>query len=128
MIGNRFLPVVELGIEIGDGEVRRIPAMIDTGNDCDLMMSVERIYELGLDFEARDTSNIRGVHGVRRSQTCDALAYWDNEPRRVTIVEAPVPTLVGKGLLEGFSVYIEMREGGVIVLQRLPDRGRPDQP
>ncbi len=127
-IGDTLLPVVELGIAQGDGEIRLIPAVIDTGSDCDLLMSRERLYELGLNLDAGETTGIRGVHGERRSRTCLTLAIWDSEPRRVVIVEAAVPTLVGKGLLENFSVYIEMREGGAIVLQRLADQGVPELP
>ena len=127
-ISDGLLPVVEFEIRQGDGEFRRIPALVDTGNDYDLVMSCTRLLELGLSFDRGETVGIRGVQGESKSPTCRTDAIWDGEVRRVRIVEGNVPTLVGKGLLENFSLYMEMREGGAIVLQRLPSRAVAEQP
>ena len=127
-ISDGLLPVVEFEIKQGDGEFRRIPALVDTGNDYDVVMSRTRILDLGLSFDEGETVGVRGVHGESKSPTCRTDAIWDGELRRVRIVEGNVPTLLGKGLLENFSIYIEMRDGGAIVLQRLPSRGVTEQP
>ena len=127
-IDDTLLPVVELGIRQGGGEIRNIPALVDTGNDCELVMSRSRMSDVGLSFDDNETVGVRGVHGRAQLPTCRAEAIWDDEPKDVLIIEGNVPTLVGKGLLEDYSVYIEMRDGGAIILQRLPQGDAGEQP
>ena len=35
---DKLLPLVSLDIKTGNGELRRIVAIVDPGNDCDLVM------------------------------------------------------------------------------------------
>ncbi len=120
--------MVSLEIRVGSGEFRGIPVLLDTGNDFDLVMSRQRVSELGLEFDEGRTIPVRGVHGRERSSVCVVDAIWDGEPRDVRIVEGQTPALVGQGLLRDYSLYVEMRDGGMIVLQRLPSHAVAEQP
>ena len=127
-LGDRLLLMVSLEIRVGADVFRRIPVLVDTANDCDLVMSSERLSELGLSFDEGRTIDVRGVHGKEKSSVCVVDAMWDGEPREVRIVEGQTPALVGQGLLRDYSLYVEMRDGGVIVLQRLPSHTVAEQP
>ena len=119
-LGEKLLLMVFLEIRVSSGKFRSIPVLIDTGNDFDLVMSRSRLSELGLVFEEERTISVRGVHGKSDSSICHADVIWDGEQRRIRIIEGETPALVGQGLLKDYSVYVEMREGGAILLQRLP--------
>ena len=122
-LGDRLLLMVSLEIRVSADVFRHIPVLVDTANDCDLIMNRERLSELGLKFEEGRTIDVRGVHGRERSSVCVVDAMWDGEQREIRIVEGQTPALVGQGLLRDYSLYVEMRDGGAIVLQRLPSRG-----
>ena len=119
-LGEKLLLMVFLEIKDGNGNFRNIPALIDTGNDFDLVMSRRRLSELGLEFDEVGSITVRGVHGRADSSVCRADVLWGGDLRRIRVVEGETPALVGQGLLKGYSIYVEMREGGTILLQRLP--------
>ena len=125
---DKLLPLVSLDIKTGNGEFSRIVAIVDTGNDCDLVMRGERLTDLGLKFDQEQTIGVRGVHSDVDAPTCRTDAIWDGERTSVEIVEGNTPTLIGKGLLNNYSVYIEMREQGAVVLKRLPPHSTHAQP
>ena len=120
--------MVSLEIRVGADVFRRIPVLVDTANDCDLVISSERLSELGLRFDEGRTIDVRGVHGISESSVRQSDVIWDGELRRIRIVEGETPALVGQGLLRDYSLYVEMRDGGVIVLQRLPSHAVAEQP
>ena len=119
-LGEKLLLMIFLEIEDSNGDFQDIPALIDTGNDFDLVMSRNRLSELGLEFDEVRTISVRGVHGKSDSSVCRAHVIWDGDHRQIRIIEGDTPALVGQGLLKDYSCYIEMREGGTILLQRLP--------
>ena len=89
---DKLLPLVSLDIKTGNGELRRIVAIVDPGNDCDLVMRGERLTDLGLKFDEEQTTSVRGVHSDVDAPTCRTDAIWDEERTSVEIVEGNTPT------------------------------------
>lgn len=49
-----------------------------------------------------------------------ATVDWDGAPVDITVLEADGGPLVGMSLLSGFSVYLEVVDGGNVEVSRLP--------
>ena len=46
-----------------------------------------------------------------------ATVLWEDRPRRVYVYSAEATPLVGMRLLEGHSLYVEVEDGGRVVIE-----------
>ena len=108
--------VVTLPVRGPSGQAREIEAVIDTGYSGYLTLPPSLVEELGLPFRFRGRAFLAngseetfGVYGV--------TALWDGQPRYVE-ADAVGPTpLAGMLLLDAHSLYVEVENGGRVVIQ-----------
>ena len=108
--------VVSLTIQGPSGQSREIDAVIDTGFNDYLTLPPPLVAELGLAFDgigrvflADGTEARFDVHSV--------TILWDGEPRQFHAYAADAEPLVGMRLLQSHSLYVEVEDGGSVVIQ-----------
>ena len=108
--------VVSLTIQGPSGQSREIEAVIDTGFNDFLTLPPPLVAELGLAYRNRgqmilaDGSEvIFDIYGV--------TMLWEGSPRHVYAYAADATPLVGMRLLQSHSLYVEVEDGGSVLIQ-----------
>lgn len=108
--------VVTLPLRGPEGQTREIEAVIDTGYSGFLTLPTTMVAELGLTFQSEGRATLADgseaafdIYGV--------TALWNGQPRYVE-ADAVGPTpLAGMLLLDAHSLYVEVEDGGRVVIQ-----------
>ncbi len=115
-VNAAYEPVVTLAVQGPAGQAREIEAVIDTGFTGFLTVTPALATELGLDF--RGTSRATLADGSEVTFPYYAVAViWDGQPRYVEADAADTIPLVGMRLLDSHSLYVEVVDGGRVVIQ-----------
>ena len=108
--------VLTLPFEGPAGETRDIAGVVDTGFTGFLTVPSALAVELGLPFEgtaratlADGSETIFPYYGV--------AVLWDGRTRYVEADAADTTPLVGMRLLDGHSLYVEVEDGGRVVIE-----------
>ncbi|MCY3918590.1 MAG: clan AA aspartic protease [Chloroflexi bacterium] len=108
--------VITLPLQDPAGRTREVEAVVDTGFNGYLTLPPVLVADLGLpvvgDGEAvlADGSEAAfDVYGV--------TVVWDGEPRYVETGAVGVDPLVGMSLLDSYSLYVEVADGGRVVIE-----------
>jgi clan AA aspartic protease len=111
--------VVRLQVSRPGGLSEDVNATIDTGFTGFLALPTDTITRLRLHRV-----------GARRGRLADgsltfmnlylAHVLWDGLQRRVQVLETGGPCLVGVSLLYGYVLTFEAREGGRVIIEKLP--------
>ena len=108
--------IVSLTIRGPEGRNREVNAVIDTGYSGFLTLPAALVAELGLPYVfsssatlADDTEVGFPVHRV--------TAVWDGNPRNIEADAVGATPLVGMALLDAHSLYVEIRDGGRVVIR-----------
>ena len=116
VVNANYEAVITLPLQGPAGQTREIQAVVDTGFNGYLTLPPMLVAELGLpvvgDGEAvlADGSEAAfDVYGV--------TALWDDQRRYVETASVGVAPLVGMALLDGHSLYVEVADGGRVVIQ-----------
>ena len=108
--------VLTLSIEGPAGETREIAAVIDTGFTGFLTVTPALAAELGLPFEG--TARATLADGSETTFPYYGVAVlWDGQTRYVEADAADTTPLVGMRLLDGHSLYVEVENGGRVVIE-----------
>ena len=115
-VNANYEPVVSLPLRGPAGQAREVEAVIDTGFNGYLTLPTALVSELGLPFRTRGAATLAngseetfGVYGV--------TMLWDDHSRYVD-ADAVGPTpLIGMMLLDAHSLYLEVADGGRVVIQ-----------
>ena len=98
------------------GQAHDIEAVVDTGFTGFLTLPTSLVTELELPFAyigraflANDDEVSFDVH--------DVTVLWEGQPRHIKVAAAGVTPLVGMSLLRGHSLYVEVEDGGRVVIQ-----------
>ena len=98
------------------GQTRDIEAVIDTGFTGFLTVTPALEGELGLDF--RGTSRATLADGSEVTFPSYRVAVlWDGQARHVEADAADTTPLVDMRLLDGHSLYVEVEDGGRVVIE-----------
>ena len=98
----------------------RVEAVIDTGYDGWLLLPPSLIAELGYPWSTE--CRVVLADGTRTSfDVYRGTVLWDRRRRTISIDEADSAPLVGMRLLEGFELTIQARNGGSVMIRRLPE-------
>lgn len=98
------------------GQMQEIEAVIDTGFNRFLALPSAVVSDLGLAI----------VSGVRVTladgsevpvDVCGVTVLWDGQPRYVDTYVAGGTPLVGMALLESHKLYVEVSDGGRVVIE-----------
>ena len=108
--------VVPISLQGPDGQVQDIEAVVDTGYSGFLTLPTTLVAELDLPFAyvgwaflANDDEVAFDVH--------DATIIWDGQPRHIMADATGSTPLVGMALLDRHSLYVEVENGGHVVIQ-----------
>ncbi len=110
--------VIPLEIAGPNGRHTTVDAVIDTGFDGWLSLPAEIVDDLELPWRRRGralvadgTETVFDIH--------EARVVWDDELVRVPIDVVELKPLIGMALLEGFSLHLDVREGGAVRISPL---------
>ena len=108
--------VVSLTIRGPEGRSRDVNAVIDTGYSGFLTLSAALVAELELPYVFSSSATLAdntevgfAVHRV--------TAVWDGNPRNIEADAVGATPLVGMALLDSHSLYVEVRDGGRVVIR-----------
>ena len=108
--------VVSLSLRGTAGQAREVEVVIDTGFNRFLLLPPALVTELGLPFAyigqaflANNTEVSFDVHYV--------TVLWDGQPRDIEADATGSTPLVGMLLLDRHSLYVEVENGGRVVIQ-----------
>ncbi len=108
--------VLELTLEGPDGRRRELEAVIDTGFSGFLTVTPALASELQLTFEglaratlADGSETVFPYYGVS--------VLWDGRIRYVEAGAADTTPLIGMSMLERHSLYVEVEDGGRVVIE-----------
>ena len=108
--------VVTLSLEGPAGETRDIAAVIDTGFTGFLTVTPALAVELGLPFEGAARATL--ADGSETTFPYYGVAVlWDGRTRYVEADAADTTPLVGMRLLDGHSLYVEVEDGGRVIIE-----------
>ena len=116
MVNAAYEPVVTLALQGPAGQTREIRAVIDTGFTGFLTVTPALATELGLAYR-----------GISRATLADGSevtfpyygvsVLWDGRIKHVAADAADTTPLVGIRLLDSHSLYLEVGDGGRVVIQ-----------
>ena len=110
--------VVILSLRGPSGQVQETDVVIDTGYDGFITLPSPLVQELGLPFRFRG----RAVLANGSEETFDVYGvtvFWDGEPRSIEADAVGTEPLAGMLLLDTHSLYVEVADGGRVVVQAM---------
>ncbi len=96
-----------------------VEAIIDTGFNGALTLPPERIEALGLPEAGEDQVQL-GDGSLITVRTFEAVVFFDERPRRLSVEEALTVPLVGTELLWGYGLRVDFETGGRVEVRALP--------
>ena len=108
--------LVTLSLRGPEGQTREVNAVIDTGYSGSLTLPPVLVAELGLPyvFSSKATLADDTEVGFRVHR---ATALWDSKPRHIETDAVGSTPLVGMALLDNHSLYVEIEDGGRVVIR-----------
>ena len=110
--------VVSLILRGPSGQSLEADIVIDTGYDGFLALPPSLVDELGLTFQFRGRAFLAngseetfGVYSV--------TVVWDGQPRSIETDAVGVEPLAGMALLDAHSLYVEVVDGGRVVIRSI---------
>ncbi len=115
VVNDRLEAIVLLSVIGPSSRTREIEAVIDTGFNGFLFLPAELAEDLDLEFAY--TSPVVLADGTTdRFNVFNVMVMWDNQPKHVLALASQGAPLVGMGLLHHHSLYVEVVEGGQIII------------
>lgn len=110
---------IRLKVQAANGREEEIEAILDTGFNGSLTLPPAMIASLGLQWRTRSLVTL--ANGSE--DFCDVYAatiIWDGGHRNILTEAAATEPLVGMALLYGYGLYLQVIEGGRVVIEPLP--------
>jgi clan AA aspartic protease len=108
--------VLTLLLQGPEGRQREVEAVIDTGFSGFLTVTPTLVSELGLVFEGLARATL--ADGSETTFPYYAVSVrWDGQNRYVEAGAADTTPLVGMRLLENHNLYMEIEDGGRVVIE-----------
>ena len=108
--------VVGLRVRGPSGRTRAVRAVVDTGFSRFLTVTPAMVTELGLDFRGVNRFFLADGSEVTL-HVYDVTVLWDGRPRDVDALLADTTPLAGMSLLDGHSLYMDVEDGGRVVIE-----------
>ncbi|MDE2785946.1 MAG: clan AA aspartic protease [Chloroflexota bacterium] len=116
MVNDAYEPVVTLALQGPAGQTREIEAVIDTGFSGFLTVTPALAAELGMHYRGRGWATLADGSEVTFNVYA-VTVLWDGHPRYIEADAADTTPLVGMQLLDRHSLYLEIEDGGRVVIQ-----------
>jgi len=113
-----FEPIIPLSIYDVNGKIYTQEAIIDTGFNGWLSLSLDLINQLKLSWKRRGRA-LLGDGSECIFNIYEAVILWDGSPLRIPIDEADSEPLVGMSLMEGYQLIVQVFEGGKVELHKV---------
>ncbi len=108
--------VITLAIQGPSGQASEIDAVVDSGFSGFLTVTPALVSELG--FNLRGTGRATLADGSEaKFEVYDVTVLWDGRRRHIEAEAADTTPLVGMRLLAGHSLYMEVEDGGRVVIE-----------
>ena len=108
--------VVRLALRGSAGQRRDIEAVIDTGFSGFLTVTPALAGEMGLDFRGTGRATLADGSEIT-FPSYSVVVLWDGQERYVEADAADTTPLVGMRLLDGHSLFVEVEDGGRVVIE-----------
>ena len=119
-VGQNRKALIPIDLLDSRGRLQRVNAIIDTGFDLELALPMATIRSLGLIW--RDEIEMTLADGQTVSfQLYSATIIWHERRREIRVLETSDEAIIGADLLWGSALTMQMREGGDVIIQELPD-------
>ncbi len=116
LVNTAHEAVVTLALHGSGGQTRDIKAVIDTGFSGFLTVTPALAAELGLDFRGTSRATLADSSEIT-FPSYSVPVLWDGQARYVEADAADTTPLVGMRLLDGHSLYVEVEDGGRVVIE-----------
>ena len=116
VVNAAYEPVVTLALQGPSGQSSQIDAVVDTGFTGFLTVTPALVTELGLRYLSRGWATLADGSEVDFPYY-GVTVLWDGQRRHIEAEAADTTPLVGMRLLDGHSLYMEVQDGGRIVIQ-----------
>lgn len=116
MVNDAHEAVVTLALQDPVGRTREIEAVIDTGFNGFLTVPPTLAAELGMHYRGRSRATLADGNEVTFNVYA-VTVLWGGQPRYVEADAADTTPLVGMQLLDRHSLYLEIEDGGRVVIQ-----------
>lgn len=108
--------VVSLFLQGPAGRTIEVEAVVDTGFNRFVALPLAIITALG--SAPAGSSRVVLGDGSEASLDVDGVTVlWEGVPKRVVAYAADTTPLVGMSMLDGHSLYVEVEDGGRVVIQ-----------
>ncbi len=115
-VNAAYEAVVRLTVQGPSGQAREIEAVVDTGYNGFLTLPPALVTELGLVYRDRGRA-ILADGSEALFDIYDVAVLWDKRLRNTRASAADATPLVGMRLLHSHSLYVEVEDGGSVVIQ-----------
>ena len=116
VVNADYEAIVTLPLRGPAGQEQEIEAVVDTGFNGYLTLPSASVAELGLTLLGNVQAELANgswddfdVYGVS--------VLWDGQPRYVPTDQTDATPLVGMALLDSHSLYVDVEDGGRVVIQ-----------
>ena len=116
VVNAAYEAVIRLSLRGPLGQTREIDAVIDTGFNGFLTLPPVLVTELGLPLLSHGRAALANGSEIA-FDVWEVTVLWDGAPLSVEADEADTTPLVGMLLLDNHSLYVEVADGGRVVLQ-----------
>ena len=100
------------------GQTREVAAVVDTGFNGYLTLPPTLVAELELPVVGDGAATL--ADGSEATfDVCGVTVVWDGQPRYVETAAVGTDALVGMMLLDRHSLFVEVADGGRVVLQAM---------
>ena len=118
VVNAAYEAVIRLSLRGPLGQVREIDAVIDTGFNGFLTLPPALVAELGLPLLSHGRAALADGSTIA-FDVWEVTALWDGMALSVEADEADTTPLVGMLLLDNHSLYVEVVNGGHVVIQAM---------
>lgn len=119
-VGQDRKAIIPIALLDSRGRLQRVNAIIDTGFDLELVLPRATIRSLGLTW--RDEIEMTLANGeTARFQLYSATIIWHELRREIRVLETLDEAIIGADLLWGSTLTMQMRDGGGVIIEELPD-------
>ena len=115
-VNGSYEAVITITVRGPSGRTRQLEAVIDTGFNGFVSLPPSLVTELGLPFLTNESAMLADG-SMARFSVHEATTLWDNQPRRVYAHVSDATPLVGMRMLDGDTLYVEIEDGGRVVIQ-----------
>ena len=116
VVNANYEAVITLPVRGPAGLEREIDGVVDTGYNGFLTLPSAIVTEMGLAFQSRRKALL--ANGAEETfDVYDVTVLWNGQPRYVDTYVAEATPLVGMSLLDSYSLYVEVADGGRVIIE-----------